>query len=66
MEYLDATDLSNRTKLPKTWIQTQTRSRTATNKQIPHLKFGKYVRFDWDAPELHAWLKSHAKGAWQK
>lgn len=54
-EIIDAAELAQRLRLPLSWIREQTRSR-ATD-QIPHLRFGKYVRFAWQSPELNAWVK---------
>lgn len=53
-EVIDAKELARRWSLPITWIQEQTRSRTAD--VIPHLRFGRYVRFEWGDPVLDQWL----------
>ena len=60
VEIIDAKELGLRLKLPKTWIEEGTRSRTAD--VIPHLRFGKYIRFRWNSPELNAWLARRAAG----
>jgi hypothetical protein len=55
VEIIDAGELAARLKLPKSWILEGTRSRTVD--VIPHLKFGRYVRFRWASPELTEWLE---------
>jgi hypothetical protein len=55
-EWIDAGELAERLKLPKTWVQDQTRSRRPKEGGIPHAKFGRYVRFLWNSPELNAWI----------
>ncbi len=56
-ETIDADELAKRLSLPVTWIREQVRSR-ATDK-IPHLRFGKYVRFEWGSPDLRGWVERH-------
>jgi hypothetical protein len=58
-EVIDARELARRWSLPWTWIMEQTRSRAAD--PIPHIRFGKYVRFRWNSPELAEWLKRRQK-----
>jgi hypothetical protein len=53
-ELIDAPELAKRWSLPAPWIREQTRSR-ATD-PLPHVRFGKYVRFQWGSPELQQWL----------
>lgn len=53
-ELIDAKELAKRWCLPASWIREQTRSR-ATD-PLPHVRFGKYVRFQWQSPELEQWL----------
>ncbi len=62
-EILDAKQLASRLSLPESWLREGTRSR-ATD-VIPHLRFGKYVRFRWDSPELNAWILRRMKGGRQ-
>jgi len=59
-EILDAKELGRRLSLPHTWIKEGTRSRTTD--PIPHLRFGQYVRFEWNSPALNAWLARHRHG----
>lgn len=61
-ELIDAPELAKRWALPASWIREQTRSRAAD--PLPHVRFGKYVRFQWGSPELEQWLnrrRSHGK-----
>ncbi len=53
-EIIDSVELAKRWVLPTSWIREQARSR-ATD-PIPHIRFGRYVRFRWGSPELNDWL----------
>jgi hypothetical protein len=53
-EIIDAPELAKRLNLPASWVRDQVRSR-ATD-PIPCLRFGRYVRFDWNDPGLLEWL----------
>ncbi len=57
MELIDVNELARRLSIPRTWIYDRTRQ--GASDPIPHLKLGKYVRFDWESPELRQWVKSH-------
>ena len=52
-EVVDAAELGKRWRVPKSWIQEQTRSRAID--PIPHIQLGRYVRFSWGSPELTQW-----------
>ena len=54
-EFIDSKGLAQRWSLPESWIREQVRSRSAD--PIPHMRFGKYVRFRWGSPELEAWAE---------
>ena len=58
-ELIDAKELAKRWSLPASWIREQTRSRAAD--PLPHVRFGKYVRFQWLSPELKQWLNRHRR-----
>jgi hypothetical protein len=58
-EVIDTKELAKRWNVPKSWIAEQVRER-ATDK-LPHVRMGRYVRFQWQSPELTAWLKRHTK-----
>jgi len=52
-QYIDCTELAKRWTLPVSWIREQVRARSAD--PIPHVRFGKYVRFRWGSGELEEW-----------
>jgi predicted DNA-binding transcriptional regulator AlpA len=54
-EFIDSKELAARWGLPESWIREQVRSRSTD--PIPHVRFGKYVRFRWDSPELEDWAE---------
>ena len=54
-EIVDSEELGKRLALPESWVRDQVRSRVPD--PIPHLRFGKYVRFRWNSPELTSWLE---------
>ncbi len=56
-ELLTAEDLAKRLRVPPSWIREQTRSRSLDGDPLPHLRLGRYVRFQWGSPELQAWLR---------
>jgi hypothetical protein len=55
-EVIDSKELATRWKLPESWIRDQVRSRAALD-PLPHIRFGKYVRFRWGSPELEGWAE---------
>lgn len=54
-EFIDSKELASRWNLPESWIREQVRTRSTD--PIPHIRFGKYVRFRWGSPELEAWAE---------
>ena len=54
-EFIDSRELAARWGLPESWIREQVRSRSTD--PIPHVRFGKYVRFRWGSPELEDWAE---------
>ena len=54
-EFIDSKELATRWGLPASWIREQVRSRSID--PIPHVRFGKYVRFRWGSPELEDWAE---------
>ncbi len=54
-EFIDCPELAKRWSLPVSWIREQVRSRT--DDPIPHVRFGKYVRFRWGSAELDQWAE---------
>jgi hypothetical protein len=53
-EFIDSGELARRLALPPSWIRDQVRARS--HDPLPHVNFGKYVRFRWGSPELEDWL----------
>jgi hypothetical protein len=53
-ELIDSKELASRWRVPESWIRDAVRRRAAD--KIPHVRFGKYVRFEWSCPDLSAWL----------
>jgi hypothetical protein len=54
-EFIDCKQLAVRWNVPETWIRE--RVRTRSEDPLPHVRFGKYVRFRWLSPELEQWAK---------
>jgi hypothetical protein len=62
-EILTAQQLAERLALPESWVREMTRSRTPN--PIPHLRFGRYVRFQWGSPQLSGWINDRLRGGTQ-
>jgi excisionase family DNA binding protein len=56
-KFLTVKDLAALFNLKESWIY----DRTARNgpEVIPHVKFGRQVRFDIESEEFQTWLRSH-------
>jgi hypothetical protein len=54
-EYLDSGQLAAHLNISETWVRDHVRARY--KEPIPHVRFGKYVRFRWGGPELAIWLE---------
>ncbi len=54
MRLVNVTELAQYLRVPETWIYDRTRKKGPD--LIPHKKFGKYVRFDLESPDLQRWL----------
>jgi hypothetical protein len=52
-EVIDSEELAKRWSVPESWVRDQVRSRAQD--PIPHVRLGKYIRFEWGSPELDAW-----------
>jgi hypothetical protein len=61
-EVLDASQLAERLRVPRTWILEQTRSRAID--PVPHLKLGKYCRFVLN-DDFFRWLERRKRGGQQ-
>ena len=55
-EMIDSAELAARWQVPESWIRNRTRARTPKEERIPCVRFGRYVRFEWDSPQLAEWL----------
>jgi hypothetical protein len=60
-EFIDCIELANRWRLPVSWVRDQVRRRSAD--PLPHIRFGKYVRFRWGSPELDEWSERRIVGS---
>jgi hypothetical protein len=61
-EIIDSAELSKRLGVPQSWIRSYARERCPKDQRIPHLQFGRYVRFEWGSPDLEAWLAQRRQG----
>jgi hypothetical protein len=53
-EFIDSRELGRRLAVPTSWIRDQVRARSQD--PLPHVNFGKYVRFLWGSPALELWI----------
>ena len=60
-EFIDCVQLAHRWCLPASWVRDQVRRRSAD--PLPHVRFGKYVRFRWGSPELGEWAERRIVGS---
>jgi excisionase family DNA binding protein len=56
---LVAEEVAQRLKVPTSWVRAETRA-----ERIPHVKLGRYRRYDWTA--VVAWLEQQQAGQWRK
>ena len=56
-ELLTVSDLADRLKVSPSWIYQRIRARASD--RLPHIKIGKYLRFELAA--VHAWLDRHRR-----
>jgi hypothetical protein len=59
-EVIDSKELAQRWSVPVSWVRDQVRKRA--DDPIPHVRLGRYVRFEWDSPQLRDWWARHRKG----
>ena len=59
-EFIDSRQLAALWSVPETWVRERVRSRTGD--PLPHVRFGKYVRFRWGSPELEGWAERRIVG----
>ena len=55
-EVIDSIELAKRLNVPETWVRSRSNLKR-TNDPIPHLRFGRYVRFSWGSDILREWLE---------
>jgi hypothetical protein len=53
-ETIDAAQLATRWNVPQSWVVHQSQP-GYTEDPIPHVKLGRYVRFEWGSPPLAEW-----------
>jgi hypothetical protein len=53
-EFVDCRELAHRLTVPVSWIRDRVRARAED--PLPHVNFGKYVRFLWGSPALELWI----------
>jgi hypothetical protein len=56
-EIIDSKELARRWHLPETWVRDYVRARASD--AIPHVRLGRYVRFEWGSPTLEEWWARH-------
>ena len=56
-QLMNITELAGRLGVPKSWIYERTRCNGP--ERIPHLKMGKYLRFDPESEAFKKWLHGH-------
>ena len=54
-EFIDSRELGRRLAVPTSWIRDQVRAKS--HDPLPHVNFGKYVRFLWGSPALELWIR---------
>lgn len=54
-EIIDVRELARRWQVPASWVREYTRPER-TDDPIPHVRLGKYVRFEWGSPRLEEWF----------
>ena len=60
MKFWTVEDLASHLRVPKTWIYDRTRENGP--EIIPHIKLGKYVRFNPESEAFQNWLADHEQG----
>ena len=59
--FWSADQLAELLGVPRSWVYDRTRS--SGPEPIPHIKLGKYVRFDPNSEAFQKWLDSHEVGS---
>jgi hypothetical protein len=55
-DFLDFRGLAAKLGTSEQWVRRNVR-RTYTRDPIPHLRFGRWIRFVWDSPEMQGWIE---------
>jgi excisionase family DNA binding protein len=58
-KFLSVDELAAMLGVAKTWLYDRTAKNTSIE-AIPHVRFGKYIRFDSESEEFHKWLSRSA------
>src|SRR5437660_12125217 len=61
---IDSAALAQRLGVPESWIRNQTRRNCPD--PIPHVKVGRYVRFEWPSKRLYLWWSRHRRADHQE
>jgi len=61
VEVINSRELANRLNVPESWVRSRTNLKR-TDDPIPHLRFGRYVRFPWGSEALREWLDRQLVG----
>jgi excisionase family DNA binding protein len=56
---LTAAEIAERLNVPESWVRQEARA-----DRMPHIRLGRYVRFDW--PAVVVWLEEQRAGQWRK
>jgi len=56
-EVIDSKELARRLVLPESWVRDHVLGRC--DDPIPHIKVGRYIRFEWGSRELLEWWSRH-------
>ena len=57
IEIIDSKQLATRLRVPESWVRDRVRVRS--DDPLPHVKIGRYVRFEWGSPDLVEWWARH-------
>lgn len=58
LEIIDSAELARRLSVSKRWIEDNTR---VGREPIPHMRFGRFVRYEWASPALNEWLANRRR-----
>jgi hypothetical protein len=54
-EVIGSNEFAKRLNVHESWVRSRSNLKR-TNDPIPHLRFGRYVRFSWGSDVLREWL----------